>query len=419
MHKLENNYFKYRFNDNLSIYLLSIFPIISFLGNAIINVYLIIVCICFARMIIKFKINFINNIFFKILIFFWFSLLINLLFSQNFESSFSRSLGFARFIPFVFFVALILNQNKNSLKKILKFWSVIFLIVSADLILEKIIGKNSLGFHTTSNARLAGFMGDELKIGHYYYYFYLIVLVTVHNFYSKKLYHLLLFGTCFLIISFLIGERANFFKCLFLFIFFFLFLYKKKIKQILLTLFTIAILIAIFINNNNLYKERFFNKIFLKIYNQGFISYYKETHYAAHAFTAIEIFKNNKIFGVGLKNFRNESGKKKYENIDVKEVKKRWSTHPHQFHYEFLSETGLFGYFCWLFFLITTIYFSTRRYLENKKNILLLSSLLIFITNIFPVIPTGSFFTTYGAALFWMNYGMLVSQSINNENKVT
>ena len=416
MQKLENIYFKDQFNDTLSIYLLSIFPIITFLGSAIINVYLIVVCIYFAKLLIKYKIKFTNNIFFKVLIFFWFSVLFNLLFSQNFESSFSRSVGFVRFIPFVFFIALILNQNKNSLKKILKFWSIIFLIITADLVLEKITGKNSLGFNTTSNARLAGFMGDELKIGHYYYYFFLIVLVTIYNFFSKNLSLLLLFGTCFLIISFLIGERANFFKCLFLFIFFFLFLYKKKIKQTLLVLLTIPLLISIFIYNDIHYKERFFNKIFLEIYNKGFINYYKETHYAAHAFTSIEIFKNNKIFGVGLKNFRNESGKEKYKNIDLKQIKKRWATHPHQFHFEFLSETGLFGYFCWLVFLVTTIFFSAKRYLENKKNILLLSSLLVFITNIFPIIPTGSFFTTYGAALFWMNYGILVSQSIKDES---
>ena len=35
--------------------------------------------------------------------------------------------------------------------------------------------------------------------------------------------------------------------------------------------------------------------------------------------------------------------------------------------------------------------------------------MLFIIASILPLIPSGSFFTTYGATLFWINFAVLVS----------
>ena len=65
-----------------------------------------------------------------------------------------------------------------------------------------------------------------------------------------------------------------------------------------------------------------------------------------------QVFKDYPLFGVGLKNFRIESGKSKYENKDYRFTEKRQNTHPHQVHLEFLSELGLFGYLSFFYFFI-------------------------------------------------------------------
>ena len=78
-------------------------------------------------------------------------------------------------------------------------------------------------------------------------------------------------------------------------------------------------------------------------------------------------FKDNLIFGVGIKNFRIESLKNKYENKDYDQTAIRWATHPHQVHYELLSETGLFGYVSFLIFLISSIYLSFVNYLKYRN----------------------------------------------------
>ena len=42
----------------------------------------------------------------------------------------------------------------------------------------------------------------------------------------------------------------------------------------------------------------------------------KMSTYGAHYDAAVKIFEDNKLFGIGLKNFRVESGNNKYRNKD-------------------------------------------------------------------------------------------------------
>ena len=69
------------------------------------------------------------------------------------------------------------------------------------------------------------------------------------------------------------------------------------------------------------------------------------TQHGVHYLTAFEIWKNNKIFGIGIKNFRKESPDKKYSQIKSAHAKHRSATHPHNYQMELLSETGLLGFF--------------------------------------------------------------------------
>ena len=78
--------------------------------------------------------------------------------------------------------------------------------------------------------RLAGFLNQELIIGHYFSAFFLIVAVYIYQKYkSQKI--LLLTLTFFLIISLLIGERGNFLRVLSMIILF-VFIVNKKIYGI-------------------------------------------------------------------------------------------------------------------------------------------------------------------------------------------
>ena len=250
--------------------------------------------------------------------------------------------------------------------------------------------------------RLAGFYNDELKIGHFYYAFILIVLTHFFNLFDNKVIFLLgksinskiffyFLVFLFLVISLMIGERSNFIKILIMVIIFSFLLEKKFYKIKIIAFSFLFIILILIINFNQSYKGRFINQMIKPILNNP-INYINDHNYGKHYLTSLEVFKNNKIFGVGLKNYRIEVKNWKYDkaspetgrNITVLDA----SIHPHQIHFEILSELGIIGYISFVIFFI----FHFIKYYTNEKNINLHWAGFLFVcTSLLPLLPSGSF----------------------------
>ena len=398
-------------SEKILLYALSIFPLAFLIGNSVINFFIIIIPIFFFILTLKKKIKFnFQNKIFLIMLLFWFSLIVNLFFSQN------QSLSIPRVIKIFFIIFLVsafkyivsLNENKY-LNNIYKIWSIIFFVVFLDLIFEFIVGFNILGFKSYMPGRLASFTGNELVIGNFFSAFCLIFLSYISIKYPKKNNIIIFLSLVLIFVSFLIGERANFIRTLLMIILFVIFILDYKYKTKLLFIFIIFSLIPLLITNlkdDNIYKYRYLNSINNLFQKNGISTYLNNSQYGAHYDVAYKIFKENKLFGVGIKNFRNESFKSKYDNPEHK-FKYGGATHPHQIHLEFLSETGLFGYSIFLIFIILSIFLSIKSNLKNK-NVFQFSGILFVIFSLLPLIPTGSFFSTYSSGLFWINYSLMV-----------
>tara|TARA_B100000579_G_scaffold331113_1_gene281336 strand:+ start:291 stop:1544 length:1254 start_codon:yes stop_codon:yes gene_type:complete len=406
--------FKYeKLHNILCLILICLLPLSLLSGSLIINLFCILITVIFLFESFKTK----NFIFLKskdflILSLFWFFLILNTLLSTNFENSVGRGLGFFRFIILIFALRYYFTiENNKYLKFIFNVWLLIFLVVTFDLLFESIFGFNTFGFETVFEGRLSGFLKDELKIGGYYYGFIIICSSFIYlNF--KKYFYISFF--IFLLTALLIGERANFLKILIMSVpFIFLLKYKSdiKIKYFVLLLIFSFTFILIF---KPFYKERYFLSFIedKKNLNLKNIISKSEKHYA-HYSVAYKIFKDNFWFGTGLKNFRIESGNKKYDYTDFGDLlttneKKhlRWSTHPHQIHLEFLSETGIIGYTVFCLFFIFSIFVGLKNY-YYFQNLYSISGTLFIITTFLPLIPSGSFFTTFGATIFWINYSLI------------
>jgi O-antigen ligase len=383
-------------------------PATLLMPSTILNAWTIIISTIFiANLCIKKEYKIFDNHFFYLLIFFWVSLIINLFFTSNLDNSILRALGFGKFIIFVYALKYVVTFNKFKYENLIyKIWFIIFCIVTFDLLFQYIFGFNTLGFKSPWNVRLGGFLNQELKIGHYYYAFALLAIsyfISIAK--NKNTIYLLII--LFLSTSLLIGERSNFIKMLLMIIFFILlFNYKNFLKKIIIFIISFLILV-ISVSQNEKLKYRFYDTIVQPIFDKGITEYMSETQYGAHYKTAITIFKNYPYFGVGLKNFRNESPKDIYEDKTTSN-NVRVATHPHQLHLEFLSETGIFGYFSFLIFIIYSLFFSIKNYLTTK-NRYQLASILFVIASMLPLIPSGSFFTSYGATIFWINYAIMIS----------
>jgi O-antigen ligase len=388
--------------------LLALFPISLLISTGFSEFITIAIAIIF---FINFYVNkkLIKDKYFFLLFFLWLSLILNLILSENFTSSFSRNVFFFRYIIFIYFLISIF-ENKKNYNSILLFWLLTLFVVCFDIYFEYFNGKNILGIKSIYNDRIASFLGKELKIGHFVLGFIFICLgYYFDKFYNYSKNHKI-FGFSLLIFCAialcLTGERSNTIKGL-LGIFIFISLGSKRVfkyKKIILIFFIISPII-VYLSSNKIQGR--FNNIILPIKDKGIISAVKETQHGAHFYTAIEIFKTYPLFGVGNRNFRDECLKEKYFNKDYKQSNVRCSTHPHQIYFELLSEHGIIG---------TTIIISVIFYIlvksfliyKRNQNLVHLGSIIFVLITFLPILPSGSFFTSWGASIFWLNFSIMI-----------
>ncbi len=392
--------------DRASFILLCFFPISLILGNQIINLFIFLISICFLVNLKENKKFFKENIFY-LLLFFFISLLVNIFFSIDPLNSSPRIFKLILITFFILEISRILTKYKYDITQYIFFtWFLIFFIITVDVLIELIFGQNTIGFSTSLEGRISSFFGDELVVGSFYCGF---ALFSLSYLIKKEVNIFILCASILLIIliSFFIGERSSFLRLFFsIIIFTFIVINLHFLKKIFLFSVLISFMV-VFLNLNQTYKYRYIDQ-FKKIYSKDGISFFlKETTYGKHYEVALKIFKEYPLFGVGIKNFRLESFNRKYQPDNT------WtggSTHPHQIHYEFLSETGIFGYFCFLVFIFGSLYISIKTYIKNK-NLYQLSGILFVISTLIPLLPTGSFLTTFFSSIFWLNYALMVSFS--------
>ena len=96
-----------------------------------------------------------------------------------------KGIAFLRFILLsyaIYFYSKIFDYS------FLKYWAIIFLIGSFDIVFEFFIGFNIFGLKSNYIGRIASFTGDELKVGGYYFGFLLLSLSFFYS-YNKKIFY--------------------------------------------------------------------------------------------------------------------------------------------------------------------------------------------------------------------------------------
>ena len=124
-----------------------------------------------------------------------------------------------------------------------------------------------------------------------------------------------------------------------------------------------------------------------------------DTGWGAHFLAAINIWLDKPIFGNGIKSFRDLCKYDKFKTIS-KSDKSRCSTHPHNFYFEILSETGLVSFLLIVVFFIGIIRRANVIKNRNKNEIFFI---IVLILSIWPIGTTGSFFNNHNAGILWFN----------------
>ena len=397
-------------NKNLlPLYLIGLYPAALIIGTLISEIITITLAILFIAECFKNK----KFLFFKdpviyFLFIIWVYLLINLFNSIDFQLSLNRSIFFVRFILIVLSIAYFLKKHSKNIDIVFKMWMTIILITIIDLYVQFIFGQNLLGFKSPWHARLSGFFDQELKVAHLLIGFF---LPSFAYFFQKNIKNPYLFFFLFLYFSILIltNERANIIRGSFALLIFFMFLPTLKIKfKVIFSSMLIFIFSSIVFFIQPI-KDRFIDEIAGMQVNNSIKNYVILSNYGPHYLSSIEIFKKNMLFGTGIKTFRtackNVSLEKYYGFNDIKS-KSGCSTHPHQYYFEILSALGLVGFILFISFFFYLIYRIINSFFSTK-NFILLSAGTFFVLQLIPLLPTGSFFTSFGATIFFINVGLI------------
>ncbi len=421
--KINSNFF--------AIILLCLFPLSQIIGQAVISINYFLVFLLTLILIFNssLKSTFINN-YFNLLPFFFFLILTSI---YNFYSNeFSTPLKALLYIKNFFLTLMIIYAFQNpKFQKI--FFRIIFfccVFVAFDNYFQYFLGFDIFGYNK-SMYRLTGPFGEGEYVTGAYLSKYLILIIPFYflrN--SKKINLISIFFLLFFFFSILIsGERASLFSFLLGF-FIFIIIYFKSIKKLFFffLIFVSLILLAIKFNQTIQYKflQTSYQLGTLKHYSKFFdlpdnfqdhkVKNFYDTRHGAHFLTAIEIWKNYKIIGVGPKNFSRECKKEKYNKVNSEGYEFRCNTHPHNIYLELLSETGTIGIVLFLT-IIFLIFKEAFKLLLISKDPYLVSSFSQVVTIIWPLISSGSIISNFNGSFFWINLGILIAIINMNKNE--
>ncbi len=402
--------------DNFIIILIATLPIGIIIGNFFVNFYLFCIFLIFLFHIFKTK-NFVwlKDKNFIILLIFYLYICSNSFINYFINPSFGydgilRSLLFLKFL--ILFPAIpLLIGNREILEKIFKFWLFTIFIIIIDIFFEKYTGSNLLGFKSQDGTRITSFFYDENVVGAFLFSFGFITTVFfIQNSLNDKYKIILNLLLVLVFLSILItGERSAFLKSTLLFFLIIYFIQERRLilKKIYLLALTIIFIISLFFIFPSILSKQteFFNRILIVENPKSFFQRFENIKYIAHYDTAIEIFKNKKLNGVGNKNFRFECKNRRYFKENLQFTHQRCSTHPHQIHFELLSEQGLIGYLIFILFLFS--FFKEKLFNDLKEeNIFKITINFNLIIFLIPILPSGSLFSTFNGVLFWFFLGL-------------
>jgi len=406
--KPQNN--KKNFYLNIITIIICFLPLSLVFSRFIAELILIVVIVFFVilNFIHKESRKYYKSKFFRLFIFFNIIILISTLLSENVLSSIRTSLFYFRFGFLVISIQYLLENKKNFKDYFLYSLGITLLVIAIYSILQVTMLHNT--FHPV---RVSGFFGSELVQGSFFVrmlplFLGLIFLIKKEYLFNTLLITSILIG---IIIIFLSGERAAIallFILLSLVLLFYPVSIKKKIISCFVILVTLGLLMITFENT----KKRIVDDTLMNVYQNKQLQVFSYGH-QSHFKTAIEIIKQNYLLGIGPRNFRVECKKKQYEYIG----EYRCSTHPHNTYLEIFAETGIVGFLTVVIcFIYITVNLINLIFKENKlKNFpLFLFNLTIFI-NLFPFLPTGSFFNNWISILYYLPIGFLLFE----KNKIS
>ena len=367
-----------------------------------------------------------NNIYFKIFIIFWIILIISSLLSNNILISLKNSFFYFRFGIFSLCFWFLIEKNQKILHYLFYSMIICFISLIIDGYIQYFFEENLFGFKLHGGNRVSSFFGSELILGSYLARFFPILfglfVFIDHKLKIKNKKLLFILTLAFVLSEGLIvlsGERTALFFMNLSAIFIILMIHNYKRYRFWTYVGSLSLIfVLIFIlpkTQDRIITQTIdgFTSSNLENNKEKKIYVFTKSHHEMYV-TGLKIFNNNKIFGVGPRQYRNICK-------DYDESKLACHTHPHNTYIELLSEAGIFGFVLVFGTFLLIIFFSMMQFFNNIFNkkkkyfndfeLCLLSAMII---SLWPLIPTGSFFNNWMSITYYFPIGMFLWSRYNN-----
>ena len=423
------------------------FPICMIFGNLVTNINFILF-LCFGifhlkSKILKFKFDFLLKFIFLLFFIIFFSTSLSFVRSFYIEghdyNDFNRllkSILFFRYFILLLIIYLLSEHDIINFKYFFLSASVCASIVAIDVIFQYIFGQNILGFKSYHHHNTS-FFGDEYISGGFIQNFsFFSILLFSYLLRNSSNYFKFIFivaTICILSLGILLsGNRMPF--ILFLVGLFLIFFFNKPLRKAVIAGFLMLFIILGFIFSSDSqmkknYMSFYYNlnhlvssiyekttseesKIILKE-QEEFLSPDPDSHgYRKIMFTAFETWKTNKIFGSGIKSFR-----EKCKKFLIEQKRGVCSNHPHNYYLEVLTDLGIVGIFFAVGIALMFLVFLSKNYkflnINKMGNLFLLAAVISLFLELFPIKSSGSIFTTNNTT-----YIILLSSIILSRKKI-
>ena len=370
--------------------------------------------------------------------------------SNHIIYSLKSSLLHLRFIFFILTVSILfLYCKKNFLKNLFYIFLSCYLVLLFDATIQFIFKQNIFGYTVNPINRVSSLFFDELILGSYLSrLFPLLIFLYVYLKLRLNKYFMIYFLFHLYFVVFVTGERLSFMILNIYYLLFIIFLFKTKLNKFFF-IFSTIIIFSLMLVFSSSFKARssFDNTIsqstnlnygycqdtkrniisnpklseswnyvedksfipnchpIVKIFDYEIYYTFTIMHFN-HYLSAIEMFKDNKYFGVGPKIFRKICNNKDYYLNEFS-----CSSHPHNYYIQLLSETGIVGFSLISIIYLSFIYLFFNNITKHNNKDFLSKYILIssFLVNFFPFFPGGNFFNNWNSIIYTLPLGFLIA----------
>ena len=453
------------FNINQYITLNILFcliPLSYILGNFAVNLNILLLIISslffFKRKIFQIKLLLIDKLIIIFFIFIFFTGTINtieylyLMYLENLNSNksletietltttsqeqiFTKTILYLRYFFLYMVIRFLIIENKINFKWFFISCSVFCIFVSFDIFYQFIFSKDIFGFVSQDPNGLSGPFGDERIAGGYLHKFSIFSFFLFPFFFKfKKIYLSIILSILFIIFVVAIilsGNRMT--LALYLMCILLILIFEKKTRKYIPISFVATIAIFYFIFSNNDQLKNHFHGLYAKgkqmaqifvsenLTKSSKVPGYLIPDYYQEFKTFYGTWLMNKYIGGGVRSFRHNCWKR---TVIKSNERGTCSTHPHNYYLEILTDLGLLGLmFSSLIFLIAIYetlirkYFLKTQVIDQYANKLIIPFIFVFLSEIFPIRHSGSFFATMNSTYIFLIISIIISLNFIKNKK--